>query len=381
MGETVTILERLAGQSLQTAVLEGNRLAEYFTGTGEEVSQVGTILLGKVERVLPDVRAAFVNIGRGKNGFLPLKESDSFHQQNDPCPLVTGNGVVVQIRKDEKGAKGAYLSRDVSLPGQYVILMPLNRFVGVSKKITEEASRRQLVSLGEEIAARRFGLVMREAALPARREDIAREAESLYEAWQQLSRGVECQKPPCVLSRPERVFETVFRDLSPKCQVQAFSTLEPSSLVSPEDMEEKWKAFRIREQLPGALGRKVTFSGGGFLVIDEREALQTIDVNSGSFVKTQGSLALAVNLAACGEIARQIRLRNLSGIVLIDFIDMATEKEREQVAEALEKELKQDRIKTVVHGFTRLGLLEMTRRRTGPSLSEMLRESEGREED
>lgn len=161
------ILEKVCNGVTRTAVLQDGQLIEYITSDAAS-SLVGTIYLGRVERVLPDVRAAFIKIGRPKNGFLPLKESDSFHALNGNASLMSGQQIIVQVQKDEKGDKGVFLTRDISLPGQFMILMPLNRFVGVSKRITDGAERKLLTETGKSLADNRFGLVMRQAALYAK---------------------------------------------------------------------------------------------------------------------------------------------------------------------------------------------------------------------
>ena len=201
--------------------------------------------------------------------------------------------------------------------------------------------------------------------------------------WNRLTAGVSCRKAPELLQKPVSPLKALCRDYSARheCSVLTDRPLSESlpegvtvQQVSPEEMEERWNRLQIRRQLKEALGRKVPLANGGNLMIDQREALSTVDVNSGSFVESSGgqSLPLSQNLAAVGEIARQIRLRGLSGMILIDFIDMDREDERRQVQEAMEQALGDDRVKTVVHGFTRLGILEITRKRTGETLQEML---------
>lgn len=346
------------------ALLEENTLLEYYEENAESDGVVGTVFWGRVERVLPDVKAAFVKIGLKQNGFLPLKEAESYHQTCGNASLMSGEEILVQAKKAPKGGKGAFLTRDIAFPGQYVLLMPCNRFIGVSKRMEEPADRERAKRLGKGIAKDRFGLIVRHAALFASEQEVAEEAETLWAHWQEISQTASCRKPPAVMHTEPGMEEALLRDYSARHEMQTVKEAEA------------WQRLRIDEQLKAALGRRVALPGGGSLIIDEREALQTIDVNSGSTVKAEGELSLAAeeNLRAVPEVARQIRLRNLSGIILIDFIDMDSEKERQLVLNAMEEAVRDDRVKNVIHGFTRLGMMEMTRKRTGDSLRDLLTE-------
>ena len=325
------------------ALVEDGRLAEYLDIRDDARS--GDIVMAKVDRMMPGLECAFADIGRKKDGFLPLKEnSRSFSAP----PLHSGDRIPVQIRREETGEKGAFLSRDLTLPGALVILMPCNRYIGVSSRIRDEQTREALRGLGAEIMGERAGLVLRAAAESASENEIIREAETLWETWQEIRIRVrEAQLPGDVLY-----------------------ACDPAALLirdygSPplEDCEELPPA--IRRELAVAGNRKVPLPSGGNLVIDRCEALTVIDVNSASARGEGGKefTVTAVNLEACKEAALQIRLRDLSGIILIDFIDMASETDQSLVCEALENALSADRRKTVLHGWTRLGLMEMTRKR------------------
>ncbi len=361
MGESYQLLTRTHANRTNVALLDQeNRLIEFHQENAASI--IGSILIGRVERVLPDVRAAFVRIGQPLNGFLPLKEAESYHQTMGSAPLMSGQEIIVQVKKDPKGGKGAFLTRDISLPGQNMLLMPCNRFVGVSKRIECEADRRSAQALGEEVAQNRFGVIIRHAALYAQPEEVGEEAEKLWQLWQDISQNSAHIKAPAVLHKEPSIQDVLIRDYSARHE-----------LMLSED-EGKWQSLQIDRQVRQALNRRVELSDGGSLVIDEREALQTIDVNSGRMVKAEKgqSLAFEENLNAVPEIARQIRLRNLSGMILIDFIDMESDKERFEILEAMQEATKDDRIKNVIHGFTRLGLLEMTRKRTSDSLKDTL---------
>ena len=359
MGNPYQLLLCQEGDIRKVALMDGGKLLEYHHESSENM--VGSILIGRVERVLPDIKAAFVRIGQPLNGFLPIKEAESFHQTMGKAPLMSGEEIIVQVKKAPKGGKGAFLTRDIALPGQYVLLMPCNRFVGLSKRIEDADERARAKAIGEEISAGRFGLIVRHASLFASRAEVAEEAERLWTLWQELAGKAAHTKAPAVMHTEASVADVLLRDYAAR---HAIETAEVSA--------DQWK--RVEEQMRTALLRRVELQDGGSLVIDEREALQTIDVNSGRTVKAQdgGSLPLEENLRAVPEIARQIRLRNLSGIILIDFIDMDTDRERELVMNAMEEALSDDRVKPVVHGFTRLGLMEMTRKRTSDSLRDAM---------
>lgn len=359
MGNPYQLLICQDGETRKIALMDGAKLLEYHQENSESI--VGSIIIGRVERVLPDIKAAFVRIGQPLNGFLPLKETESYHRTMGNAALMSGQEILVQVKKAPKGGKGAFLSRDLALPGQYVLLMPCNRFVGLSKRIEAEDERTRAKNLGEKITSRRFGVIVRHAALFASEKEVEAEAQQLWDMWLQLSEKAPHTKSPAVVYTEPSMAEVLVRDYAARHPME---TLEKTP--------EEW-GF-IEKQAHAALSRRVELPGGGSLVIDEREALQTIDVNSGKTVKATdgGSLALEENLRAVAEIARQIRLRNLSGIILVDFIDMEKDSERELVMQAMVDALSDDRVKNVVHGFTRLGLLEMTRKRTSDSLRDAL---------
>ena len=367
MERALSILCRRDGR---TAVLLENRLLEYYQADETAGTLVGSVFLGRVERVLPDIKAAFVKIGQPKNGFLPLKESDSFHQTHGGASLMSGQEILVQVKKDPKGEKGAFLTRDIALPGQYILVMPQNRFVGVSKRVEDAQDHARAKRLGQQIAGERFGVVVRHAALFARPQAVRDEAEELWQTWQGIQQKAACTQAPCVMYRDVSPVEMLQRDYGARYEI----SLQNEADIGPVAMDAAWDAARVQRQLREALSRYVPLPGGGSLIVDEREALSTIDVNSGSTVFASGGdgLPLEENLRAVPEIARQIRLRNLSGIVLVDFIDMDLDSQRAQVQAAMEAALSEDRVKTAVHGFTSLGLLELTRKRTRDSLRDLL---------
>ena len=383
MGRSLRLLMQGTPDSARIALLDETRLLEFYQEDTGAQSLVGSVFLGRVERVLPDVKAAFVKLGLRQNGFLPLREAESYHRTSGSASLMTGQDVLVQVKKDPKGEKGAFLTRDIGLPGQYVLLMPRNRFVGLSRRVTGEEDRARAQALGRRIADGRFGLIVRHAALFAPVAEVEAEAEALWESWRETEERARYCKAPALLHEEPSMLTVLLRDYAARHPIEVLSRLEPPEALpqgvtwqtlTAVEMEAAWSAARVEKQVDEALCRRVPLPGGGSLIIDEREALTTIDVNSGSTVTAADGETLAVeeNLRAAAEAARQIRLRNLSGILLIDFIDMHSDMDRARVIAAMEEAAADDRVKTVIHGFTSLGLLEMTRKRTRDTLCDTL---------
>lgn len=365
------------GEKPLIGIMENERLTEVFFP--QEESSAETILLGRVERIVPGMKAAFVSIGQEKNGFLPLEEKNT----GLPYPK-TGDAVIVQIRKEAQGVKGAYLTRDISLCGEYMLLMPMNRMISVSSKIREEHVRREKKALGEEIAQGRFGMVLRTAAETATEQVLRDEAEMLFACWEEIRRQAPTAHVPSVLSQVRTTLDAVLDDYRPRGIDQIVTddaeVAKKLSGIAPVQVIENdlLTVFKIGQQLKKAQERHVWLNSGGSLVIDPCEAMTVIDVNTAKFTgkKQLEETIFQLNLEACDEIARQVRLRNLSGIIIIDMIDMKGQEHHQAVLDALEKAFASDRVKTVIHGFTSLGLVEMTRKRSRPPLKEMLAKQE-----
>lgn len=352
----------------EVAVFEDGRLCEYMRRTEDSSAEI--ICIGKVERIVKGMNAAFVDIGEKKNGFLPLQEkSQSFSSSQ----LQSGSPVLVQIKREAHGDKGAFLSRDITLCGTYVILMPMNRYVGISSQITGKR-RDELAALGRKACGDTFGVVMRSAAENAQTQDILDEIAQLQEKWQTILKQSATAHVPSVLMGKGSLAEDIYRSYLARGGAERIVTdTAPDFECDCETAPLPADAFDyVHRELRGALQRKVPFQGGSNIVIDQCEAMTVVDVNTASFTGQQGieATALQTNLAACREIVRQLRLRAISGIIIIDFIDMKSDEERHQVLQCLETELANDRTKCVVHGFTSLGLVEMTRKRSRKSLTE-----------
>ena len=366
------------------AVEENNRLVEYYQECGNEDTLVNAVFLGKVDRVMKGLEAAFVKIGQPRSGFLPLKEMDSFENTGAQDRIVSGAKLIVQVKKDAKGDKGAYLSRDIALPGQYVIFMPLNHHVGVSERVTDEQLRSALKETGETLTDGECGLIMRGAAVSQSEAVLKEDIKTLRSRWTTIREKAEHAKAPELLYREDSMLSVLMRDYAARYDVSITCNDKVNRMpaapvgllweqIDDQAMDALWAKHTVDQQLRTALSRHVPLQNGGTLTIDEREALTTIDVNSGSFTAREDA-SYQLNLSACAEIAAQIRLRNLSGIILIDFVDMPSDRQRSQVLAALQNYLTRERQKTVLHGFTSLGLLEMTRKRTGITLRDRLKE-------
>ena len=310
------------------AVTEDERLTEYIPRDPKE--QSGDILLGRIDRMMPGMNCAFVDIGRRKNGFMPLEESGKTFLEGRPK---SGETLILQVRREETGEKGAFLTRDITLAGTCVILMPKNRYIGVSSRIAEEEERERLKQLGREIAGDRFGLVLRHSSVTTMESEIRNEAEALWSEWKKIaSKASESSQPGTVL-RANGVLDSLKNDYSGR----GIDEIRDADELPPD----------LKRQLAAAEGRTV------------------IDVNTASAVSSgdKERTILETNLEACEEIAIQVRVRDLAGIIVIDFIDMEAETDQSLVCNRLKECFENDRIKTVIHGWTQLGLMEMTRKR------------------
>ena len=362
------------GEGLDIAVLEDGKLVEYLPADAAAASEA--IYIGRVERVMPGMKAAFVQIGQEKNGFLPLEERNV----KDLPKLQTGMNVLVQVRKEAHGEKGAFLSRDISLCGEYVLFTPLSRMLAVSSRIKKERDRKALRELAKSLSNSEFGLIMRNAALDADEDAVRAEANDLRTQWERIMKAAPTAHVPSVLHAPRTNLDLVLADYHPRgidriCVNDAALAAKMEAYAPVLQMgDHLFDVGRITTQVMKALDRRVWLESGGNLVFDTCEAMTVIDVNTAKFTgkRELADTVLTTNLEACEEIARQVRLRNLSGIIIIDMIDMVSRADHQAVLSALNQAFARDRVKTVVHGFTTLGLVEMTRKRSRPTLRELL---------
>ncbi|TDB83459.1 ribonuclease E/G [Actinomadura sp. KC216] len=391
---------RQEGERTQIAVLEDDVLVEHYVNRATHQSYVGNVYLGKVQNVLPSMEAAFVDIGKGRNAVLYAGEVnwDASGLEGQPrrieSALKSGQSVLVQVTKDPLGHKGARLTSQVSLPGRYLVYVPDGSMTGISRKLPDK-ERSRLKAILKKVMPENAGVIVRTAAEGATEEELSRDVSRLAAQWDNIQKKVRTASAPSLLyGEPDltiRVVRDIFNEDFSKLVVSgegAWDTVsEYVQYVAPHlaDRVERWtgdqdalSAYRIDEQIAKALDRKVWLPSGGSLVIDRTEAMTVIDVNTGKFTGQGGNLEETVtrnNLEAAEEIVRQLRLRDIGGIVVIDFIDMVLESNRDLVLRRLVECLSRDRTKHQVAEVTSLGLVQMTRKRVGQGLLEAFSET------
>jgi ribonuclease E len=390
---------RQRGDRTQIGVLEDGILVEHFVSTASANRMVGNVYLGRVQNVLPGMEAAFVDIGKGRNAVLYAGEVnfDVTGMEGQPrrieSALKSGQPVLVQVTKDPIGHKGARLTSQVSLPGRFLVYVPEGSMMGISRKLPD-VERSRLKAILKAVMPEGAGVIVRTAAEGASEEELASDVARLSAQWEDIKKKSETANAPSLLyGEPDlsiRVIRDVFNEDFNSLVVQADSEWDTVEAyvghVAPDLVPRlsKWTSeedvfahYRIDEQLAKALDRKVWLPSGGYLVIDRTEAMVVIDVNTGRFIGKGGNLEETVtknNLEAAEEIVRQLRLRDVGGIIVIDFIDMVLESNRELVLRRLVECLGRDRTKHQVAEVTSLGLVQMTRKRVGTGLLEAFSE-------
>ena len=386
---------------IQIGVLEDGVLAEHFVSKTQQDSLIGNVYLGKVQNVLPSMEAAFVDIGRGRNAVLYAGEVNWDVAALEGAPrrienaLKAGDSVLVQVTKDPVGHKGARLTSQVSLPGRYLVYVPGGSMTGISRKLPD-VERQRLKKILKDHLPENAGVIVRTAAEGASEEELTNDINRLRAQWEGIeaaSTSTKILAPELLYSEPDltiKVVRDVFNEDFTKLIVsgeQAWDTIEAYVMyVAPDLMGrlEKWEQeedifskYRVDEQIAKALDRKVFLPSGGSLVIDRTEAMTVIDVNTGKFTGSGGNLEETVtknNLEAAEEVVRQLRLRDIGGIIVIDFIDMVLESNRDLVLRRLVECLGRDRTKHQVAEVTSLGLVQMTRKRMCTGLLEVFGE-------
>jgi ribonuclease E len=389
---------RQIGDRIQIGVIEDNVMVEHYVNRNANVSYVGNVYLGRVQNVLPSMEAAFVDIGKGRNAVLYAGEVNwdaAGISESEPrkieMVLKTGQPVLVQVTKDPIGQKGARLTSQISLPGRYVVYVPGGGMSGISKRLPE-SERTRLKAILKNLIPEEAGVIVRTAAEGVSEEELTNDVARLKAQWDEIfqkSENPNFHAPAVLLSEPDlavRVIRDIFNEDFRRLIIQGAEAWEDISTylssIAPELVTklEKYTGtgdlfadYRVEEQLAKAFDRKVYLPSGGSLVIDRTEAMIVIDVNTGKFIGKGGNLEETVtknNLEAAEEIARQLRLRDLGGIIVIDFIDMVLEKNRDAVLRRLVECLGRDRTKHQVAEVTSLGLVQMTRKRVGQGLIE-----------
>ncbi|MGX1160701.1 ribonuclease E [Arthrobacter sp. SLBN-100] len=395
------MIVRQRDDRIQIAVLEDGVLAEHFVSKTQQDSLIGNVYLGKVQNVLPSMEAAFVDIGRGRNAVLYAGEVNweavnlEGKQRRIENALKSGDTVLVQVTKDPVGHKGARLTSQISLPGRYLVYVPGGSMTGISRKLPD-VERNRLKRILKDRLPEQAGVIVRTAAEGASEEELTHDINRLRAQWEGIesqSKSTKILAPELLYGEPDltiKVVRDVFNEDFSKLIVsgeEAWDTIEAYvTYVAPDLVGrlEKWTkdqdiftAWRIDEQIHKALERKVFLPSGGSLVIDRTEAMTVVDVNTGKFTGSGGNLEETVtknNLEAAEEVVRQLRLRDIGGIIVIDFIDMVLESNRDLVLRRLVECLGRDRTKHQVAEVTSLGLVQMTRKRMGTGLLEVFGE-------
>jgi len=401
-------------KEVRIALLEDGKLAELFIERTGQKACVGNVYKGRVDTIVPGMQAAFVDIGMAKNGFLyvtdvtdgmaryeqeleeSVAEAPARRARSDSIAKVLKKGqeIMVQVTKEPIGTKGTRLTTFVSLPGRFVVLMPNVKHVGVSRKIESEAERARLKRLATQLRPRRMGVIVRTAAEGAGKKELKADVEFLVKEWRGIRRRMRSGSAPALLHEEAGPVLRVVRDLFTKdvnrlivdSQTEYSRILNFCESLAPE-LRRRVKLHRgkrplfdrmgLEQEIDKALRRKVWLKSGGYLVIEQTEAFGVIDVNTGKFTgKTSlEDTVYKTNLEAAKEVARQVRLRDMGGIIVVDFIDMESPKRGTDVIRTLTEALKYDRSKPTVSEITELGLVEMTRKRVRHSLTTMLSEA------
>ncbi|MDD3920200.1 MAG: Rne/Rng family ribonuclease [Eubacteriales bacterium] len=391
----------------RVVLLEDEKPSEIYIERRGKERLVGNIYCGKVQNVLPGMQAAFVDIGLERNAFLyagdiqidrsEFQFGDAKSELRLPTPNIQdmvkqGQEIMVQVVKEPVGTKGARVTTNITLPGRTLVLMPTVNYVGVSRRIADEEERARLRSAIDEIKPNDMGLIVRTAAEHKSKEEFEADVVFLERLWQRIKKKNTLVTAPRLLHAEEPLVFRTIRDLfTPEIDRLTINDQEfyervqiVAGITSPQlrdrvvlyqGEDDLFDRFDLETKIDQALSRKVWLANGGYIVIDQTEALTSIDVNTGRFVGSTDNLQETITEANCEaarEIARQLRLRDISGIIIIDFIDMEDIADKERVLDTLKSELKNDRTKSNVLGITQLGLVEMTRKKTRHCISNML---------
>ncbi len=385
----------------KVAVTENGEMVELHVERETSEKLVGNIYKGRVENVLPGMQAAFVNIGLDKNAFLYVHENmvdtsellESKRPQSSINDKV-GDVIMVQVVKEQFGTKGVRVTKDISIPGRYLVLTPTSDFVGVSKKIVDESVREKLFNAVTSIKAKGVGYIIRTAAKDVTISEIKKEAKKLYADYLNLLEDYKRAEVCKVVRRECELIERTIRDIVNEDTEKVFVNdskvyshlLERFEYLMPQktnilsfyrESGDMFEEFGLNLKVEEMLKRKVPLRNGGYLIIDKTEAFTVIDVNTGKYVgdTNHEETVFVTNMIAADEIAKQLRLRNIGGIIIVDFIDMDVIEHRESVLERLKEVLKKDRVKTMVVGMTGLGLVEITRKKTISLVDKMFLQS------
>jgi ribonuclease G len=396
------ILVNWSPQETRVAIIENGAVQELHIERALERGLVGNVYLGKVARVLPGMQSAFIDIGLERAAFLHVADlhgHPAAKPEGAPAAIeklvFEGQSLTVQVVKDPIGTKGARLTTQVSIAGRLLVYLPHDNHIGISQRIgsheTREALRARMIALAGNPADGGGGFILRTNAEEASDQELADDIAYLRKTWAQIRQRAMSRPAGSLLHQDLSLAERVLRDIASegtqsiridsKTQYESLRAFgenyAPGSVAKLEHYRGErpiFDLYNVDEEIARALARRVDLKSGGYLIIDQTEALTTIDVNTGGFVGARNfdETIFKTNLEAAGAISRQLRLRNLGGIIIVDFIDMAREEHQAAVLTEFRKQLSRDRTKVTVSGFTQLGLVEMTRKRTRESLAHML---------
>ncbi len=423
------IIINSSSNQTRVAITEDGNLADFFVDYPENRRMVGDIYLGRVARVLPGIRAAFIDIGMKHDGFLHfsdigdrtkqfqdmLGEEDSDVDLSDddeskpnrtngngtsaPPPehvitkLRKGEEILVQITKEPVSNKGVRVTSSVSLPGRFCVLLPFDNKIGISKKISDYKERRRLRNIARGILPPNYGLIIRTVAKDQTEDAVKDDLTNLVKTWKTIEATAKSEEPPSIVHQDLSTTDSVIRDLltpdiskvfvdSKKLykQIKGYVQLVQPGLLEKIDLYKSsssiFDEFKIEEQIKTLMGRKVPLPSGGYLIIEHTEAMVVIDVNSGRYAKSkeQELNSLKTDLEAAREIARQLRLRDIGGIIVIDFIDLEEDKNRKKVYDELKKEFRRDRSKVSVLPMSDFGLVQITRQRIRQNINQAMKD-------
>jgi ribonuclease G len=423
---TKEIIINSSTSQTRVAITEDGYLADFFVDYPENRRMVGDVYLGKIARVLPGIKAAFIDIGMKHDAFLHFsdigentqqlqdmlgdedsdvdddEDEDSSsqqrpareeHRQPTIPKLAKGQDILIQITKEPVNNKGVRVSSSISLPGRFCVLLPFDGKIGVSKKISDFRERRRLRTIARSILPKNYGLIIRTVARNQTEESLSDDLKNLLKTWQEIELTVKSEKPPALIYQDLNTTSSVIRDLftpdiskvfidSKKLfkQIKNYVTLvQPQLAEKIENYKSNtsiFDAFKIEEQIKTLMGRKVPLPSGGYLIIEHTEAMVVIDVNSGRYAKSkdQEVNSLKTDLEAAREISRQMRLRDIGGIIVIDFIDLEEDKNRKKIYDELKKEFRKDRAKVSVLPMSDFGLVQITRQRIRQNIMQAMKE-------
>ena len=414
------IFINISAGSTRIAITEGEELVELYIELSDQQRMVGNIYKGKVQNVIPGMQAAFIDIGNDVNAFLPFSEignpenlgnisisDDDDHEDQPPSKnnstknefdpakdLKIGDEILIQVIKEPYGGKGPRVTTDISIPGSLLVLVPNSNIIGTSRKISDKYEKRRLRRIVKGFKAQGFGLIVRTIAEGKDQNLIESDFQRSLETWKQMDEHVRVDKAPAIVYQDFSTADQVIRDLfTPevsKIVVDSKSAYKRLSRyikeVSPDQLHKLqthrkkgsiFDQYNVEEQIQKSLRRKVWLKSGAHLVIEQTEAMLVIDVNSGRFIGKKGheQNSLKINIEAAKEVARQLRLRDIGGLIVIDFIDLHESANKKRVFDELKNALKKDRAKVSLTEFSSFGLLEMTRQRVRLSLLSTVNEN------